>query len=747
MVYVSLWFIAIESCGAQHLSTFDTVHQDFCTTLYVAATAVEKVVYINQYFNENTTINIAGGVHININNAPTQFVTTLVVTQTQNVTQISTTTLTSTSNPLTALPSSLATPTSTGSPITTAKTPSFGLLIAPLTPVTTTAAGVKRRQVTVDLLDGKGLATNNCTGILDSASSQTFNIANGQLSLSASGFYFSTSGQNSSALFAASPVIGAISTEFTLSNQGVLEWRNETFQGGIARFCLKSNQVTAVFSGALPTNCAEISLQAAATCISSSTASSPSSSAPSSSETILTAATTPLSSASPVLLPSVTQTPALSSSAGQSSGGPSFTNPSILSTFSTQSSNLPLVTGLSSPSSSAVQSPALPTTSGSLSSFAASLSSFGSSTSTATSEELTGTSSMPSLSTSSPSLSIPITPSIITAISTSFAFSHSSTNTAPATSPGIPSSTIISTDQLAAAEAIIVGQSYQTFCSDILGHMSGTLTSTSTESVIVTSIITGINAGTSIVDFTPTVTATVTGISTETNVVPTTRLNVPYKRNVANMHDNLEARPLGRRQVQTPELLATFPADIVTSACLMQVTATNTAIEYVYETATFTSVSSAFTDDGLGTTITSTYAEVTSFITVQSTTTDSIVGTQTTMCADPSATVSSSGFVRYYSGSGFRESENNPGNDNPANGPPQILAFNTTAHGCPAIEEAVETCATYSINVFGGYFAFDLHFLTNVSQWECVAYLDYIQTGQYFTVADPNVYIAFGYSL
>ncbi|RDW65621.1 hypothetical protein BP5796_10313 [Coleophoma crateriformis] len=661
-----------------HRATLDIKRQDFCTTLYVAATAVEKVVYINQYFNENTTINISGGVHISINNAPTQFITTLVVTQTQTVTQISTTNLTSTSNPLTALPSSLATPTSTESPITTGKTPSFGLLIVPSTPEATTAAGVQRRQVTVDLLDGNGLATNNCTAILNSTSSKTFSIANGQLSVSASGFYFSTSGQNSSALFAASSVIGAISTEFTLSNQGILEWRNDTFQGGVARFCLKSNQVTAVFSGALPSDCGEISLRAAATCISSSsTASLPSSSASSSLGIISTAATTSLHSDSPVLSPSLTQTPALSSNASQSSGGPSFTNPSISSTVSTQSSNLPLITSFSSTSSSAVKSSVITTTSGTL------------------------------------------------------------------------SSTIISTNQLAAAEAIVISQSYQEFCSNILGYVPATLISTSTEFVIVTSITTGTNVGTSIVNFTPTVTTTVTSISTETKVVPTTRLTVPYKRNVANMYDNLEARPLGRRQIQTPLLLATFPADIVTSACLVEVTATSTAIEYIYETVTSTSVSSAFTDDGLGTMVTSTYAEVTSFVTIQSTTTDSIASTpnQTTMCADPSATVGSSGFVRYYSGSGFRESENNPGNDNPSNGPPQTLAFNTTAHGCPALEEAVERCATYSINVFGGYFAFDLHFLTNISQWECVAYLDYIQTGQYFTVADPNVYIAFGYSL
>lgn len=54
--------------------------------IHVSTNVVSYPVYINTYITTNTTININGGVTININNAPTQIDTTLTATATETFT-------------------------------------------------------------------------------------------------------------------------------------------------------------------------------------------------------------------------------------------------------------------------------------------------------------------------------------------------------------------------------------------------------------------------------------------------------------------------------------------------------------------------------------------------------------------------------------------------------------------------------------------------------------------------------------
>lgn len=55
---------------------------DPCDIVYANITEVIHTVVINQYFGSNTILNIDGGVTININNAPTTLITTVLSTET-----------------------------------------------------------------------------------------------------------------------------------------------------------------------------------------------------------------------------------------------------------------------------------------------------------------------------------------------------------------------------------------------------------------------------------------------------------------------------------------------------------------------------------------------------------------------------------------------------------------------------------------------------------------------------------------
>lgn len=62
------------------------------TVVYISTNVVSYPVVINQFFQSNTNIIIAGGVTININNAPTSLITTVIITTTTTTTSTATTT-------------------------------------------------------------------------------------------------------------------------------------------------------------------------------------------------------------------------------------------------------------------------------------------------------------------------------------------------------------------------------------------------------------------------------------------------------------------------------------------------------------------------------------------------------------------------------------------------------------------------------------------------------------------------------
>jgi hypothetical protein len=97
----------------------------------------------------------------------------------------------------------------------------------------------------------------------------------------------------------------------------------------------------------------------------------------------------------------------------------------------------------------------------------------------------------------------------------------------------------------------------------------------------------------------------------------------------------------------------------------------------------------------------------------------------------------------YYSGSGFTENTNNPGNDEPESLPPITTTYPGTTDPCTAIQ----ACAQSSSNDLLSYYSFDLHYLASTQEWECVSYFDPNTAPSYYNVPNPDVMIAYGYSL
>jgi len=97
-----------------------------------------------------------------------------------------------------------------------------------------------------------------------------------------------------------------------------------------------------------------------------------------------------------------------------------------------------------------------------------------------------------------------------------------------------------------------------------------------------------------------------------------------------------------------------------------------------------------------------------------------------------------------YSGSGFTENHDNPGNPSPHTYPPR-----STDLGFLDIPDAVQACAVAASNLPGAYQSFDLHFRSDGCNWICVQYLSAIDgnnMGTYFDQPNVNVAIAYGYS-
>ncbi|KAL3424724.1 hypothetical protein PVAG01_04005 [Phlyctema vagabunda] len=229
--------------------------------VYISTQVVTYPVFINTYVSANTIININGGVVININNAPTSLSTT--------VTASSTTTITST-----------VTATSTGGAIVN---PLRFLLGAAPAPLARRGSIAKRQEEAPSSFVGpRGSTVTNCS------EAAVFLINGGQLTGDQNEIV-STNTDVPFQPFGVSPIIGNITTEFTISDD-VLFWNNTAFENDVATFCNLNGTFIAVFNANITTACVPqiLSVIPAASCVLpvSSTSSSSSSTTSSTSSTV-----------------------------------------------------------------------------------------------------------------------------------------------------------------------------------------------------------------------------------------------------------------------------------------------------------------------------------------------------------------------------------------------------------------------------------------------------------------------------
>jgi hypothetical protein len=120
-------------------------------------------------------------------------------------------------------------------------------------------------------------------------------------------------------------------------------------------------------------------------------------------------------------------------------------------------------------------------------------------------------------------------------------------------------------------------------------------------------------------------------------------------------------------------------------------------------------------------------------VTTSATVSTTLTVTSTTAIVPPTCTPTAAIFgffvyTKYYSGSGFTENFDNPGNKvNPS----QTLDIDGNQNGC----EAADTCAAYAVSLpYGAYFSFDLHFLVSQDKWVCTCCFDNNNDPSYFNV-------------
>lgn len=82
------------------------------------------------------------------------------------------------------------------------------------------------------------------------------------------------------------------------------------------------------------------------------------------------------------------------------------------------------------------------------------------------------------------------------------------------------------------------------------------------------------------------------------------------------------------------------------------------------------------------------------------------------------------------------------GNTQPASFPPITTTLDGSLYTC----DAVSQCAALALSRSNQYYSFDLHFDRSVTSWICVQYYDPGQTAADFTVVNPNVGEAYGYT-
>ncbi|KAG6995699.1 hypothetical protein G7Y79_00043g079830 [Physcia stellaris] len=116
--------------------------------------------------------------------------------------------------------------------------------------------------------------------------------------------------------------------------------------------------------------------------------------------------------------------------------------------------------------------------------------------------------------------------------------------------------------------------------------------------------------------------------------------------------------------------------------------------------------------------------------------------TSVTFCDDDewcSCGVRTTTYTEYFTGSGVRENDNNPGN-------PVDLGYNpftVTLDDAPVCE-LIQECAGIADNSM--FFSFNLYYLMNEDQWVCTIYAAGNDDTSYFNVQDSNIGDSFGYN-
>lgn len=138
------------------------------------------------------------------------------------------------------------------------------------------------------------------------------------------------------------------------------------------------------------------------------------------------------------------------------------------------------------------------------------------------------------------------------------------------------------------------------------------------------------------------------------------------------------------------------------------------------------------------TTATRTSISTSSTTTYTSTSTSSTTASPSS-CASISAVLVGPGepvvYKQYFSGTGVTLDPQNPGNNYNS---PITVAYGGTR--C----EAAAHCA--NVGATANYYSFDLHYLNDQKQWQCVLYFEGNRDAAYFDVEDGNVGEAYGYS-
>jgi hypothetical protein len=164
-----------------------------------------------------------------------------------------------------------------------------------------------------------------------------------------------------------------------------------------------------------------------------------------------------------------------------------------------------------------------------------------------------------------------------------------------------------------------------------------------------------------------------------------------------------------------------------------------------YKTTAITTTHTSSTSTSHSTSHTSTFStstsKTTSTITPSSTSSTPASSTTAapTSCSSIAAVLVGPGqpitYKQYFSGSGVTLDPNNPGNNYNS---PITLSYGGTR--C----EAANHCA--NVGATANYYSFDLHYLKQQQEWQCVLYFEGNKDTAYFDVEDSNVGEVYGYT-